>query len=117
MPVDQFLGQNDKSKVFVHAVFHADKDYDNNYELLLQKQMQYPDVHITTTVAPVKGGMEVTLRADAFARAVCLSIEGIDNFFSDNYFDLIPGEKKTVMVTTALPLDEFKKQLTVTSFK
>lgn len=79
--------------------------------------MQYPKVRISTQVTPVKGGMEVMLQSDAFARAVCLSLGGIDNFFSDNYFDLLPGEKKTVTVTTTLSLEDFKKQLTVISYQ
>lgn len=116
-PVEEFLGSQEKSKVIVHAVFQADRTYDNNYVLLKQKEMQYPDAHISSEVAPVKGGMKVTLWSDAFARAVCLGIPGIDNFFSDNYFDLIPGERKTVVVTTSLSLDDFKRQLQVTSYK
>lgn len=117
MPVEQLLNGHDKSKVIVHAVFKADRTYDNNYALLKQQDMKYPDAHITPVVTPVKGGMKVTLQSDAFARAVYLSVSGTDNFFSDNYFDLLPGEKRTITVTTALPLDEFKKQLTVTSYQ
>lgn len=117
MPVEQFLNGCAKSKGIVHAVFKADKTYDNTYELLKQKEMQYPKVRISTQVTPVKGGMEVMLQSDAFARAVCLSLGGIDNFFSDNYFDLLPGEKKTVTVTTTLSLEDFKKQLTVISYQ
>ena len=117
MPVDQFLGDNEKSKVVVRAVFQADKTYDNNYELLKQKEMCYPDAHITTLVSPAKGGVDITLQADAFARAVCLSIDSVDHCFSDNFFDLFPGEKKTVHVTTSVPFNDIKKLLTVTSYK
>jgi len=117
MPVDQFLGDNERSKVVVRAVFQADKTYDNNYELLKQKEMCYPDAHITTLISPAKGGVDITLQADAFARAVCLSIDSVYHCFSDNFFDLLPGEKKTVHVTTSVPFNDIKKLLTVTSYK
>jgi beta-mannosidase len=44
-----------------------------------------------------------------------MSIEGIDNFFENNYFDLLPGQKVTVKVFTALPLSQFSNQLKITS--
>jgi beta-mannosidase len=51
------------------------------------------------------------LESDVFARGVFLSIEGIDNFFSDNYFDLLPGEPKVIHVTTSLDKASFEHQL------
>jgi len=111
--VKEWLGGEQAGKVLVHAVFKTDKTYDNIYALLKQKEMTYPEANIATTVVPAKGGMKVTLKADKFVRAAYLSIDGIDNFFSDNYFDLLPGETKTVLVKTSLPLEKFKQQLKV----
>lgn len=48
---------------------------------------------------------------DNFARAVFLKIKGIDNFFSDNYFDLLPHEKRTIHVSTTKDLRTFKSGL------
>lgn len=36
------------------------------------------------------------LKTDKFARLVCLSSKTNNNPFSDNYFDLIPGEEKVI---------------------
>jgi hypothetical protein len=36
-----------------------------------------------------------------------------DGFFSDNYFDLIPGESKTVLFTTKADLKEASGAFTV----
>ncbi len=90
--------------------------YKNRNFLVMHKDMDFPQVRFLTSVRPVSEGYEVTVTADKFARAVFLSIEGIDNFFSDNYFDLLPNEAKTIRVRTELSQSEFEKQLTVTSF-
>ena len=50
-----------------------------------------------------------------FARAVFLSLDGIDNFFSDNYFNILPGDRRTIHVTTPLSRADFEKQLKVIS--
>lgn len=90
--------------------------YKNNTFLVMHKDIDFPKVNISSSVKAVNDGYEVTVTSDKFARAVFLSIEGIDNFFSDNYFDLLPNEPVTIHVRTALPQVEFEKQLTVTSF-
>ena len=63
------------------------------------------------TSVPSGDGYDVTVSSDVFARGVFLSIDGIDNFFSDNYFDLLPGEPVTIHVTTRLDKASFDKQL------
>ena len=104
--------------VIVYAKLTAGKDeYRNNYFLVKQKEMNYPQATIRHSVRPVEGGYEITLTSDKFARAVFLAINGIDNFFADNYFDILPGETITKLVTTSLSQGEFEKQLRVTSLE
>jgi len=38
-----------------------------------------------------------------------------DSHFSDNYFDLLPGQQKEIILHTARPLNEIKEQLKVWS--
>ncbi len=43
-----------------------------------------------------------------------MSLQGdIDNFISDNYMDILPGETVTVKVTTELPSLQFAERLQV----
>ncbi|NDW17617.1 glycoside hydrolase family 2 protein [Dysgonomonas sp. 216] len=115
--IAKLLGGVSKSDVVVHASLKDSqgKEYKNNYFLLQQKDINFPKANITKTVKPVSGGFEVTLKSDNFARAAFMSIEGIDNFFENNYFDLLPSQSVTVMVTSTLPENEFNKQLKVIS--
>jgi beta-mannosidase len=89
----------------------------NNYFLARYKDIDFPEATITASSAPstTGDGYQVTVKSDVFARGVFLSIEGIDNFFSDNYFDLLPGEPQTIHVKTTLDKATFDKQLKIES--
>lgn len=116
-PVTELLKGHDKKEVILTAQFR-DKDgnsYENQYFLVQQKDMNYQHPTIKKTIAPCENGFEVTLTSDKFARGVFLSIEGIDNFFENNYFDLLPGKTYRVKVQTSLSQPEFEKQLTIIS--
>lgn len=105
-----------RTDVVIHTVFSSDNEtYDNNYFLQKQKEMNYPKVNIQTTVLATDGGHLVSLTTDKFARGVFMSINGIDNFFEDNYFDILPGKTVTTKVRCNISQDEFKKQLKITS--
>ena len=57
---------------------------------------------------PVEGGMEVTLSASVLQYGVQLSAtDGKLLRFSDNGFTLLPGERKTVLVTGDAPNPSF----------
>jgi len=113
---DLLKGKN-RNEVIVSVVLEtADKNrYTNNYFLASQKEMAYPKAKITRSISKVEGGYELELQSDTFARGVFLSLDGIDNFFEDNYFDLFPGHPVNVKVTTTLPQKEFESQLKVMS--
>ncbi len=108
-----------KGDVVVHVELtdNAGKIYTNNYFLLPQKHINFPKANIRKSVKAVNGGYEVSLTTDNFARAAFMSIEGIDNFFENNYFDILPGKTVTVKVTTSLSQSEFEKQLKVVSLR
>ena len=89
--------------------------YTNNYFLTKQKEMLYPQVNISYQLKSLPDGYELTLKADRFARAVYLSLDGIDNFFEDNYFDLMPGKDKIVKVRTDISYTDFSRQLKIKS--
>ncbi|QUL58006.1 hypothetical protein KDC22_04340 [Paenibacillus tritici] len=50
---------------------------------------------ITVTEVPGSAGKSFTLSSDVLARGVHLTVEE-EGIFSDNFFDLLPGEPKTV---------------------
>jgi len=62
-------------------------------------------------------GFEITVSTDELARNVYLSTNQYDGFFTDNFFDLNPGQSMTIQFKTAekITLEEFRKTLTVQS--
>lgn len=80
-----------------------------------QKYMDYAKPRFSVKVEPADDGFDVTVGTDVFARGVFLSIDGIENFFSDNYFDILPGCERKIRVNTSISRDEFVKQLKINS--
>lgn len=112
-PVATLLGGSAPGDLYVSVDF-ADSDgrtYRNHHFLGKQKEMNYPQVKLTTEVTPVEGGYDVCVSSSAFARAVCLSVDDPDCRYSDNYFDLRPGETLRIHVASSLPEDRFRSTL------
>jgi beta-mannosidase len=111
--IPKVTGDKKPNEVVFHASFteKGKEAVSNNYFMTRYKDIDFPKATITKTSVATDDGYDVTLKSDVFARGVFLSTDGIDNFFSDNYFDLLPGEPKTIHVTTNLSKAEFDKQL------
>ena len=113
--VERLLKGRDRKDVVVLASFSCDKIYENIYYLCKPKEMQFNKPTISFRVAKTSDGYDVILSTDKVARGVFLSLNGIDNDYSDNYFDLMPGKEKAVKIRTTLNETELRKQLEITS--
>jgi beta-mannosidase len=115
--VNTLTGNEEKEHIFISAKLtdKNGKEYTNNYFLLKQKDIRFPKADIKADIRPVTEGFELVLQSEHFARAVFLSVNGIDNFFEDNYFDLLPRKEKSVKVKTGLSKSDFEKQLKIVS--
>ncbi len=115
-PLAKLLEGADRGTVYVR-VDYTDKSgrvYHNNYCLGKQKDMDYPKVDLQTKVRSIEGGYEVTVSADKFARAVCLSVADNESVYSDNYFDVQPKSSVQVQVRTRLSAEAFNSSLRLT---
>lgn len=61
-----------------------------------EKDLQLPEPGLTKTVRAENGRLYVTVRAERFARLVRVSSKVSLQPFTDNYFELLPGENVTV---------------------
>ncbi len=68
------------------------------YQVDIERHMTFPDARLDVSIS----GRELTIRTDRFAR--CIELTGDENgdefgwFFDDNYFDLLPGDERTVRI-------------------
>ncbi len=64
------------------------------------KNMKLGRPTLNTSVESTTAGKKITVETDVLALGVMLEFENAEGHFSDNYFILLPGEKKTVDFTT-----------------
>ncbi|MDX2249022.1 MAG: glycoside hydrolase family 2 protein [Bacteroidia bacterium] len=63
------------------------------------KVLDLPEATLNTKVSAENDGYTVEVSSNVFAKGVHLDVEEIEGFFSDNYFDLLPGEIRKVTFT------------------
>lgn len=114
--INDVLEGKSKNDVIIYTEFEAEnKTYTNIAYAVEQKDLNYRKPDIKWTVRKVDGGFDIFITSDVFARGVFLSLPGIDSFFEDNYFNMLPGKEIKVRVYTDLSLSVFRKQLTIKS--
>lgn len=65
------------------------------------KEMELPMVEPTIEVSVVDGVGEVTISSPVLLKNLWVDFPRQEGFFSDNYFDLLPGERVTITFTPA----------------
>jgi beta-mannosidase len=70
---------------------------------------------IQTSLASSAAGYLVTVSSPVLARSVYLSFGDLDVQFSDNYFDLLPGESVTVNLQSTASLSQLQSSMQVVS--
>ena len=81
----------------------------------LPRDLKLSPPNIATRVTKSTGGCSLQLVSQSLARSVMLACGDDAGFFSDNYFDLLPGQTKTVEYRTALDEKSVQQQLKVIS--
>ncbi len=75
------------------------------------KSLTLPPCTLDAGVTAAPGGCVITLRSSSLAKNLCLECSDPEGFFSDNYFDLLPGEGRTIHYRTRLTPAEVKAGL------
>jgi beta-mannosidase len=77
------------------------------------KELKIPVPQIDYIIAAADSGFNIELTTDKLAKNVYLQIGDETGFFSDNYFDMLPGEKITVHLDAGISEEKLKEKLTV----
>ena len=83
---------------------------EHNYYFTKPANLKLPAQNISVKAKAVSGGYEITLTSGQLAKNVELSVDA-EGFFDDNFFDLLPGETKTVRFTTGATINDLSRQL------
>lgn len=102
-PVEQALAGRDSATTFMHMVVKSKKGEvlsDEIYYFAHPKNQLLPKTPLQWQVKQKKGYCEVTVKADKLARDIFIEVPVQGVRFSDNFFDLLPGQKKKVIITS-----------------
>lgn len=116
-PIVKFLPENKVRDHFLHAGLSQDEEVmaEKNFFFSKPKDLllSEPNLRQNIQYSRMKSSYEdypnvytINLHADAFARDVFLSYDFEDVKFSDNFFDLLPGETKTLIMYTKQAIDD-----------
>ena len=81
----------------------------------VEKNLEMPNTRLSLVREVKDNVIEVTVKADKFARIVCVASDLSLKPFTDNYFDLLPGESKTVTIPLEDGVDADKQIRAITA--
>ena len=114
--IKKISGNASFNDIIIYTEFQtSNKTYTNIAYTAEQKFMNYRPVNIKWKIKKINDGYELLLTSEVFARGVFLSLPGIDSFFEDNYFDLLPHSPKVIKLRSSKTLNEIDQQIKVTS--
>ncbi len=100
------------AKVILKELTLADK----NFYFALPKDLELPSSLITKSIKRSPTGYQIIIATDKLAKNVFLSIDD-EGFFSDNYFDILPGENKIIEFKTNKTIENFESRLKIMTLK
>jgi beta-mannosidase len=114
MDVDDLLENYDRRNIVLKASFLQGKEClsSNLYYFVPPKDLLLTPPNIKfTIVSSEKGFPIIELSCETLAKNVFLSIDEDKGFFTDNYFDLLPGEKVRVHFAADRKVENLSKKL------
>ena len=100
VPQPEILKDSDKpASVFTaELVCNGKVLSQNNLYFLPFKDLKLPEPEVTFTAERTAEGYKLLLKTRKLAKNIFLDIEAADCTFSDNYFDMLPGTEKEIMI-------------------
>jgi beta-mannosidase len=85
----------------------------NQYYFLPFKNLNIPEPTVEHSIQIADSGFNITLKTDKLAKNIYLQIADEEGFFSDNYFDMFPGEEVSIHLKTKISEAKLKEILTI----
>lgn len=101
LDINSLVGKASKSDVVVNVKLMKGDEVlaTNNFYLSKPKEQALPAASIKTNIKQVEGDWVLEIETDKLARDIYLNMPDQNVSFSDNYFDLLPGEKRTIRLS------------------
>lgn len=101
--VGEILGKQDVATSFLHLVLKSKEGAvlsDEVFYFAYPKDQKLPKAHVDYSVKMRGNSIEMTLKTDKLARDIFIEVPLQGVRYSDNFFDLLPGQRKKVIITS-----------------
>lgn len=101
--ISDLVSESEKSHTMIHA-FLSDRDGNiistKDYFFFWPNKLDLPETQIESRISYKDGEYSVTLTSNKLAKDVFIEIPVLGAQFSDNFIDLLPGEERTIIITS-----------------
>lgn len=100
---DNILSENERKNAFIKITLTDSKGKilnEQTYFLNKPKDLLLPDPKIKYTAKSIDGACELTLSTDKLVKDLFIDFPVHGARFSDNFFDLLPGMKRKIIITS-----------------
>jgi beta-mannosidase len=115
--VERLMKKSVRQESFLHLILECDalESLHANFYFSSPKEMKLPaSPKIKTSFVEIKdGGVMLQLKSNVLVKDLMLSVSGAEVLFSDNCFDLLPGEDRSLTITTSLSSETLRKKLKI----
>ncbi|MCD6596843.1 MAG: glycoside hydrolase family 2 protein [Bacteroidales bacterium] len=97
------------------SIENGDIITDNTMYFTALKELNLPQPELKSVIQRIKSGYKISLSSNKLVKNIYLTTPGIDGFFSDNYFDILPGQTVELSFETKDQTSNFEKVLNLVS--
>ncbi|HMI63362.1 MAG TPA: glycoside hydrolase family 2 protein [Puia sp.] len=115
----EWLGGSDPKTTVLETIFSSGQQQlaQNLYYFEKPKDLELPPPALKYDITQQDDKFTITVHAGALARFVNISVGEENIIFSDNYFDLLPGQPRRITFQSALPPERIKQDIRIISLK
>lgn len=102
-PADELQGKLSAATSLLHFTLKAKNGVtlaDDVFYFAYPKDQKLPEANIETSVRRRGDAIEMTLKTDRLARDIFVEVPVQGVRFTDNFFDLLPGQRKKITITS-----------------
>lgn len=99
--IEAFVAAERKSSTFLNIKLIQNRKVlaENQYYFNFTKDLELPEVKLSVKSKKIKDGIELTLSSKTLVKDLFIECPVQSVRFTDNFFDLLPGERKVVRIT------------------
>jgi len=114
---DEYIDSSLKNNILLQANLSNDDAViaKNIFYFLPIKKLNLPNPEISYTIVPHGDGFQIKLKSKNLVKNAFLSLSKGKGFFSDNYFDILPGEEIIITYHTQDMIENIDKKIKIAS--